>query len=56
MRSVFLKLRLKELVLMIGYRFLVQDKDIRYIIVMDLQRLLVNHIYIERFAMTTPFL
>ena len=48
MRSVFLELRLKELVLMIGYRFLVQDEDIRYIIIMDLRRLLVCHIYIEK--------
>ena len=38
MRSVFLELRLKELVLVIGYRFLIQDEDIRYIIVMDLQK------------------
>ena len=56
MRSVFLELRLKELVLMIGYRFLVQDEDIRYIIVMDLQRLLVSHNNIERFTMSRPFL
>ena len=56
MRSVFLKLRLKELVLMIGYRFFVQDEDIRYIIVMDLRRLLVGHIYIKRFTMFRPFL
>ena len=56
MRSVFLKLRLKELALMIGYRFLVQDEDIRYIIVMDLQRLLVGQDYIERFTMSRPFL
>ena len=56
MRSVFLELRLEELVLVIGYRFLVQDEDIRYIIVMDLQRLLVSHFYVERFTMSRPFL
>lgn len=36
MGSIFLELRLEKLVLMIRYRFLVQDEDVSYVIVMDL--------------------
>ena len=38
MWSILLELRFKELVLMVGYRLLVQNEDVRDIIVMDLQR------------------
>ncbi len=55
MRSVFLELRLKKLILVIRYRFLIQDEDVRYIIVMDLQITMISLVFVKVLKEIQPF-
>ncbi len=55
MRSVLLELRLKKLIFVIRYRFLIQDEDVRYVIVMDLQTTLISLVYVEVLKKIQPF-
>ena len=55
MRSVFLELRLEKLILVIRYRFLIQDEYVRYVIVMDLQVIFISLVYVEVLKKIQPF-